>query len=51
MSKAINHLEKLIKDNWESLKGCKTPIDQIVLSKTNGASPALNQPENFRILK
>ncbi len=32
MSKAINHLEKLIKDNWESLKSCKTPIDQIMLS-------------------
>ena len=32
MSKATNQLEKLIKDNWESLKGCKTPIDQIVLS-------------------
>ena len=30
--KESNHLEELLKKNWESIKRCKTPIDQIVLS-------------------
>tara|TARA_R100001086_G_C11658168_1_gene209360 strand:+ start:304 stop:513 length:210 start_codon:yes stop_codon:yes gene_type:complete len=30
--KTVNPLEQLIKDNWESIKSCKTPMDQIILS-------------------
>ena len=30
--KESNHLKELLKKNWESIKRCKTPIDQIVLS-------------------
>jgi hypothetical protein len=30
--KTVNPLEQLIKDNWESIKSCKTPMDQAMLA-------------------
>ena len=30
--KGSNHLEDLIKDNWESIKDCRNPMDQVMLS-------------------
>ena len=30
--KENNHLEDLIKDNWESIKDCRNPMDQVMLS-------------------
>ena len=30
--KESNHLEELIKENWESIKNCRNPIDQVMLS-------------------
>ena len=30
--KESNHLEDLIKDNWESIKDCRNPMDQVMLS-------------------
>ena len=30
--KESNHLEELIKENWESIKNCRNPMDQVMLS-------------------
>ena len=30
--KGSNHLEDLIKDNWESIKDCRNPMEQVMLS-------------------
>ena len=28
----VNPLEQLLKDNWQSIKNCSTPMDQVMLS-------------------
>ena len=28
----VNPLEQLLKDNWQSIKNCNTPMDQVMLS-------------------